>query len=125
MSPPLPGRTGPLSLVDESRPHPRPLYRPRLAPPLRRSFLLRLGEAWPSLSPLPGGPLPLRPGPMAYQHWRLAEREQAALTFSAVSAAAFSVFAAEGGLTDAFSDRIELWYTRRLAVEAIDNTEDR
>ena len=59
VSPPLPGRTGPLSLVDESRPHPRPLYRPRLAPPLRWP-LIELGEAWPSLSQIPVVRLPLR-----------------------------------------------------------------
>ena len=59
VSPPLPGRTGPLSLVDESRPHPRPLYRPRLAPPLRR-LLSRLGGAWPSLSKIAVVRLPLR-----------------------------------------------------------------
>ena len=35
-----------LSLVDESRSHPRSLYRPRLASPLRR-LLVELGEAWP------------------------------------------------------------------------------
>ena len=45
----IPGRSGPLSLVDESCPHPRPLYRPWLALPLRR-LPFRLGEAWPSLS---------------------------------------------------------------------------
>ena len=48
-SPPLPGRSGRISLVGEPRPHPRPLYRSRLALPLRR-FLTRLGEAWPYLS---------------------------------------------------------------------------
>ena len=49
VSPPLPGGSDRLSLVDESRSHPRSLYRPRLASPLRR-LLLELGEAWPSLS---------------------------------------------------------------------------
>ena len=51
--------SGRLSLVDESRPHPRPLYRPRLAPPLRWP-LIELGEAWPSLSQLPVVRLPPR-----------------------------------------------------------------
>ena len=59
VSPPLPGGSSPLSLVDESRPHPRPLYRPRLAPPLRR-LLSRLGGAWPSLSKIAVVRLPLR-----------------------------------------------------------------
>ena len=36
MSPPLPGGSDRLSLVDESRSHPWSLYRPRLASPLRR-----------------------------------------------------------------------------------------
>ena len=47
--PPLPGRPGQLSLVDESRPHPRSLYRTRFAPPIRR-LLVGLGGSWPSLS---------------------------------------------------------------------------
>ena len=54
-----PGRSSPLSLVDESRPHPRPLYCPRLAPPHRR-LLFRPGEAWPSLSKVAVIRLPLR-----------------------------------------------------------------
>ena len=47
------------SLVEESRPHPRPLYRPRLAPPLRWP-LIEFGEAWPSLSKITVVRLPLR-----------------------------------------------------------------
>ena len=46
LSPRHPGGSGWLTLVDESRPHPRSLYRPRLASPLRR-LLVELGEAWP------------------------------------------------------------------------------
>ena len=42
-----------------SRPHPRSLYRPRLAPPLRR-LLFRLGEAWPSLPKITVARLPPR-----------------------------------------------------------------
>ena len=70
VSPPLPGRSGPLPLVDESRPHPRPLYRPWLAPPLRR-LLSRLGEAWPSLSKVAVVRLPLR---RAFPRWRRSSR---------------------------------------------------
>ena len=56
--PTSPPRSHP-SLVGKSRPHPRPLYRPRLAPPLRR-FLFRLGEALPSLSKITVVRLPMR-----------------------------------------------------------------
>ena len=55
----IPGRSSPLSLVGESCPHPRPLYRPWLAPPLRR-LLFRLGEAWPSLPKVAVIRLPLQ-----------------------------------------------------------------
>ena len=48
-SPPLPGRSGRISLVGESRPHPRPLYRSRLALPLLR-LLTKLGKARSLLS---------------------------------------------------------------------------
>ena len=59
VSPPLPGRSSPLSLVGESCPHSRPLYSPWLAPLFRR-LLSRLGEAWPSLSKVVVVRLPLR-----------------------------------------------------------------
>ena len=52
VGPALPGRR-------VSRPHPRPLYRPRLAPPLRWP-LIELGKAWPSLSQIPVVRLPPR-----------------------------------------------------------------
>jgi len=44
VSPPLPGRSSRISLVGESRPHPRPLYRSRLALPLRRLLTKRRAE---------------------------------------------------------------------------------
>jgi len=56
---PLLGRPSHLSLVGESRPHARPLYRLRLAPPLRR-LLFRLGEARPSLPKITVARLPPR-----------------------------------------------------------------
>ena len=82
-SPPLPGRSGRLSLVGESRPHPRPLYRSRLALPLRR-LLTRLGRGGAvSLAVDHGGPAAAATGlPPVGSHGPtpLAEAESARLS---------------------------------------------